>query len=152
MWLGNSINWERSLTFSPFVKMFSTISQANTRSNLLSAYAFNIDKSRLLQRAWELHFCKKYWQRKCFPGIGGSGRQSAAKLSAFMADYDLFQIEITRSYTPTEWREDIKKVRSILNYAFLVSASIDFFALCCEVGCSTSYIEKGHRQSEHPGF
>ena len=27
-----------------------------------------------------------------------------------MADYDLFQIEITRNYTNTEWREDIKKV------------------------------------------
>ena len=27
-----------------------------------------------------------------------------------MADYDLFQIEITKNYTTTEWREDIKKV------------------------------------------
>lgn len=32
-----------------------------------------------------------------------------------MADYDLFQIEITRNYTNTEWREDIKKVRNIFN-------------------------------------
>ena len=43
-------------------------------------------------------------------GIGGSGRQSSAKLSTFMADYELFQIEITKNYTTTEWREDIKKV------------------------------------------
>jgi hypothetical protein len=27
-----------------------------------------------------------------------------------MADYDLFQIEITKNYTKNEWREDIKKV------------------------------------------
>jgi len=27
-----------------------------------------------------------------------------------MADYDLFQIEITRNYTKNEWREDVKKV------------------------------------------
>jgi len=43
-------------------------------------------------------------------GIGGSGRQSATKLATYMADYDLFQIEISRNYTMSEWREDIKKV------------------------------------------
>ncbi|XP_078610604.1 dynein axonemal heavy chain 3-like isoform X1 [Branchiostoma floridae x Branchiostoma japonicum] len=43
-------------------------------------------------------------------GIGGSGRQSATKLATFMQDFDLFQIEITKNYTNSEWREDVKKV------------------------------------------
>ena len=46
-------------------------------------------------------------------GIGGSGRQSVTKLATFMADYDLFMIEITKNYTNVDWREDIKKVTSL---------------------------------------
>ncbi|CAG5890787.1 unnamed protein product [Menidia menidia] len=43
-------------------------------------------------------------------GIGGSGRQSATKLGTFINDYVLFQIELTKNYSLSEWRDDLKRI------------------------------------------
>nr|WAW84833.1 axonemal dynein heavy chain reconstructed 1 [Halisarca dujardinii] len=43
-------------------------------------------------------------------GIGGSGRQSCTKMAVTMADYDLFQIEITKTYATQDWKDDLKKM------------------------------------------
>jgi dynein heavy chain len=46
-------------------------------------------------------------------GVGGSGRQSLAKMATFISYYKIFQIEVTKSYNLKSWREDVKKVLMI---------------------------------------
>ena len=40
-------------------------------------------------------------------GVGGSGRKSLASLATYIADFDLFMIEITKAYGVTEWKDDM---------------------------------------------
>lgn len=43
-------------------------------------------------------------------GVGGSGRQSLARLASYIAEYKVFMIEISKTYRVTEFKEDLKKL------------------------------------------
>ncbi|KAJ8922597.1 hypothetical protein NQ315_007628 [Exocentrus adspersus] len=43
-------------------------------------------------------------------GMGGSGRQSLTRLSAFIAEFGCFQIELSTAYGGTDWRDDMKNL------------------------------------------
>lgn len=47
-------------------------------------------------------------------GVGGSGKQSLARLAAYMAGCGVFEITLTRGYDETSFREDLKKLYSML--------------------------------------
>lgn len=41
-------------------------------------------------------------------GVGGSGRQSLSKLSTFMSNFKLYQIEVVKGYSMRDWRDNLK--------------------------------------------
>ncbi|XP_048343305.1 LOW QUALITY PROTEIN: dynein axonemal heavy chain 1 [Sphaerodactylus townsendi] len=70
-------------------------------------------------------------------GVGGSGRQSLTKLASHIADYECFQIELSKNYGMSEWREDIKK---IMLKAGLQSSPITFLFTDTQIK-SESFLE-----------
>jgi dynein heavy chain len=42
-------------------------------------------------------------------GVGGSGRKSLTQLSTFIAQFDPFEIEISKNYDFKAWRDDMKE-------------------------------------------
>lgn len=47
-------------------------------------------------------------------GVGGSGKQSLARLAAYAAGCGVFEITLTRGYDEAAFREDLKKLYTML--------------------------------------
>jgi dynein heavy chain len=42
-------------------------------------------------------------------GVGGSGRKSLTELATFIANYEIFSVEISKNYDFRAWRDDMKE-------------------------------------------
>ena len=42
-------------------------------------------------------------------GVGGSGRQSLTRLAAFIMEFQVFQIELSSSYSRGDWQDDLRR-------------------------------------------
>nr|XP_015207526.1 PREDICTED: dynein heavy chain 3, axonemal-like [Lepisosteus oculatus] len=43
-------------------------------------------------------------------GMGGSGRHSATRLAAYMSGVEVFQVKVQRSYSLSDWHEDLRRL------------------------------------------
>ncbi|XP_054732574.1 dynein axonemal heavy chain 3-like [Anastrepha obliqua] len=59
-------------------------------------------------------------------GMGGSGRRSSCRLAASIADCRLMTIQVTKTYSQTDWRDDLKKI--LMTASFNLNHTVFLFS------------------------
>lgn len=60
-------------------------------------------------------------------GVGASGRQSMSKMAAFICEYQVFQVEVTKHYRKQEFREgELKKRTKMCSHIFFNTITSSF--------------------------
>ncbi|XP_059216601.1 dynein axonemal heavy chain 3 isoform X2 [Stomoxys calcitrans] len=59
-------------------------------------------------------------------GLGGSGRRSSCRLAAHIADCRLMTVQVTKTYTQQEWRDDLKKI--LMSSGFNMNHTVFLFS------------------------
>lgn len=59
-------------------------------------------------------------------GMGGSGRRSSCRLAAYIADCRLMTVQVSKSYTIADWRDDLKKI--LMSASFNLNHTVFLFS------------------------
>ena len=109
---------DRKSTLKPYVEVVDRVTLSQTMIDYLDDYNQMTTKpmtlvlfdSAIEHVARISRIINQPYGNALLVGVGGSGRKSLTTLAVSVADYELFTIEITKSYGLFDWREDIKKM------------------------------------------
>lgn len=59
-------------------------------------------------------------------GMGGSGRRSSCRLAGHIADCRLMTVQVTKTYTQQDWRDDLKKI--LMSAGFNLNHTVFLFS------------------------
>ena len=90
-----------------FIFLFQILEEYNENNNRMDLVLFE----DALEHLTRVHRVIRMDQgHALLVGVGGSGRQSLARLAAFAAGSEVFEITLSRGYGEEDFREDLKSL------------------------------------------